>query len=365
MRQWKLWVLHEHGEDGAPYGCSYIRLLRPLTHPLLRDVVTVQSGTAYAGQPVDAVIVDRRWRPDIALALAEALLETVHRAGARLLYALDDNFFELAQENKDWSPTQAVLQAVDFFLRQADGVLVTTPPLKERFSTYNARITVVPNMLDERLLSARRKTLPGQFLLRSVRWLKRQIQRQPMVIGYMGTRTHDDDLLMILPALRAVSQRHRDKIGFEMIGVMARPETLGAMAGLPVRYIDPGGEHTAYPAFINWFSKVVWWDIALAPLQDSAFNGYKSDIKFLDYAAIAAAGVFSRVPAYTDTVQHRHNGLLVENTVAAWEFALEELLSKPRWRLGLGLQAAHYLRARRTVARSRQYWVDAMETLLA
>ncbi len=44
-----VFVLYEHGNDPRPYSPSYIRLLRPLTHPQLRDQITVTQGQHYEG----------------------------------------------------------------------------------------------------------------------------------------------------------------------------------------------------------------------------------------------------------------------------------------------------------------------------
>jgi len=59
----RIHVLFEHGADSQPYGSAQIRLLRPLTHPALCDEFDVTSGLEYAGQAVEAVILDRLWRP--------------------------------------------------------------------------------------------------------------------------------------------------------------------------------------------------------------------------------------------------------------------------------------------------------------
>ncbi len=65
-------------------------------------------------------------------------------------------------------------------------------------------------------------------------------------------------------------------------------------------------------------------DIGLAPLEDTPFNRGKSGIKFLEYTAIGATSVCSRVPAYVDSVGEGE-GLLVEPE--EWEEALTRLVT--------------------------------------
>jgi glycosyltransferase involved in cell wall biosynthesis len=364
----RLHLLYEHGLDGLPFGSASIRLLRPLTHPVFHGKLVVTAGSTYDGAPVDAIIVDRLWRPDISLALAQRLRAQASRAGARLLYALDDNLLLLAQESKDWRPTPDQLQALEFFLRESDGIIVTTESLREILGAYNSHIAVVPNMLDERLL-VRRGAAPVRSwqqrvarLWAATRRAARRRSRPGVVIGYMGTFTHDDDLLMVLTALEACAQRYGKAVGFELLGVAAHAQTRERLASLPVHILSP--PQVSYPRFMPWFSRLMDWDIALSPLCDTPFNACKSDIKFLDYSAIGAAGIFSRVPAYAGTVRHGETGWLVDNTPEAWGRALETLIDDAVLREHLATQATRYLYAERIVAQAAGQWLAALEMWL-
>ena len=353
MKRRKIHILYEHGEDPRPYSPSYVRLLRPLTHPNLRKCLEVDWGLQYENQQVDAVIVDRLWRPDISPAIAEGLVADVHSTGARLIYSLDDDLLSLPMEGEDSPFAEERRQVVQFLLHEADGVMVTTPALRERLVDANPNIVVIPTALDERLL-VRRMPSPTYSMLGKAR----------KVIGYMGTLTHDDDLVMVVPVLQAVWERHCGNVEFQMTGVVGRPDTLDALHGLPVRWIRPSLEETEYPLFMLWFTGRILWDIAISPLRDTAFNHCKSDIKFLDYCAIAAVGVYSRVPAYDSSVRHLETGWLVENEVDAWVEALEELLFNDSLRVQLARNATRYLYAERILARCAVNWSNAIEDVL-
>lgn len=373
MKPLRLHVLYEHGSDLRPFGSAYIRLLRPLTHPVFQGQLEVTVGRIYDGSPVDAVIVDRLWRPDISPVLVEQLREQTRRVGAKLLYALDDNLLELAQEHKDWQPTEAQIQSLALFLAEADGLLVTTQSLQAQLHIYNLRIAVIPNMLDDRLLDGRGITCDVYPL--SLRWRVRRaltaavravraVRQRRTLIGYMGTFTHDEDLLMVLPALREVSRRHRDTVAFVVLGVAMQTQTLTHLQGLPVQVIRLEPRCVEYPYFMQWFSRTVQWDIAISPLRDNRFNRCKSDIKFLDYSAIGAAGIYSRGPAYAGTVRHRETGWLVENTIEAWIDALEILINDVALRKRIACNATDYLYTERIVTRSATDWLTAFERLL-
>jgi glycosyltransferase involved in cell wall biosynthesis len=342
----RLHVVYEYGIDYRPHSSPYLRLIRPFSHPLVTPHIQATFDLDYHQSPslrkqaADLVILERLWRPDVTLEATQQLIERIHRSGARFIYSLDDNFFDLVLENKGWPPPE-FLPIVEYCLQQADGVMSSTDGLRQRLLEFAPasldapkRWLVIPNALDECLLVRRTPPEPGQ----------------PLVIGCMGTATHDEDLLMILPALQAFCQRHPGQVELQMVGVTRKAATRQALEGLPVRYIDVRPEEQEYPLFMTWFSANLRWDIAISPLRETPFNRTKSDIKFLDYAAIGAAGIFSRGPAYETTVQHQQTGWLAENTPTAWEEALETLLADPGLRLHLAQSATHYLYTERILA---------------
>ena len=180
----------------------------------------------------------------------------------------------------------------------------------------------------------------------------------------MGTPTHDDDLMMVLPALQAISKHHRDQIEVQIVGVIGRGLTHQTLKGLPMRSISLTSKQSEYPQFMAWFSSQVRWDIAIAPLRDTPFNRCKSDIKFLDYSAVGAAGIYSRVPAYEEAVRHQETGWLTENSINGWIEALEILVTDEQLRKKIGANGNRYLHGERILACCAAWWAEAIGTLL-
>jgi processive 1,2-diacylglycerol beta-glucosyltransferase len=347
----RLLVLYEYGKDYRPFSSSFLRLIRPLTHPAVQPHIDATFDLDYHNQPADYVIIDRLWRPDVTLPMVQELVNKIRLKGIRIAYSLDDNYFDLAFSSPAPAATE-ILPIVTFLLRQADAVLVATPNLRQKVLEYNQNVHILPNQLDERLLVYRP---PVDARL--------QIDHKPLTIGYMGTFTHDDDLRMVLSTLRAIHQRHPGQIEFQVVGVVQNEGTRGELQDLPVRYVYPNPEEHEYPLFMPWFTGHIHWDIAISPLKPTPFNDCKSDIKFLDYASIGAAGIFSQSPAYAATVQHQQNGLLVENTPEAWEDALENLLGQPDLRFEIARNASRYLYSDRLLAVRAPDWVALLQAL--
>lgn len=346
----KIHVIYEYGVDYRPHASSFVRLLRPLSHPLTTAWAQTSFGREIVPPGTDLVIVDRLWRPDITLRMAENLLDEIRRAGAKFIYCLDDNLLDLPLERLDW-PRPEHLTILRYWLQQADGVMVSTPYLKERLQAYNPRVFTIPNALDERLLVPKPVEPP-------------RTPNRPLVIGYMGTQTHDTDLRLLIPAFHALYTRHQGKISFEIAGVTSTEETLALLKDLPVRRISPDPRESEYPLFMLWFTSQVHWDIALAPLHDTIFTRAKSDIKYLDYAAIAAPGIFSNIPVYSATIRPGENGLLADNTPEAWEAAIESLVATPKLRYHIASHAVNDLYNNRILNCCAINWEQALKTFL-
>lgn len=82
-------------------------------------------------------------------------------------------------------------------------------------------------------------------------------------------------------------------------------------------------------------------DICLQPLDDTKFNRYKSDIKFLEAGAGGLAVLASPV-VYADTVQHGYTGLIARGP-AEWEKMLGKLIKDKDSRHMLGQNAKNYV----------------------
>lgn len=347
MKKLKVHVLYEYGTDLRPHGCAFIRLLLPLEHPVNAESLVVSSGRDYAR--ADVIVVDRTWFPGVTPAAAEALVQKARRDGTRILYSIDDNLLDLQPVGFNrWPFTSEELMAIRYFAREADAVIVATQTLKERLSGLNKNIFVVPNALDERLWKGDSPAAAAA---------DRGVRRK--VIGYMGTHTHDADLMMILQPLRAILRKYERQVELQLVGVVADSAVIESFAGLPVSVLDVGG-HVEYPAFAQWMSRTVRWDLAVAPLEVDTFTRCKSDIKFLDYSILGIPGIYSRGPVYGPTVRHLETGYLADNDARSWEEGLELMLTDDALRQRIARAAQDYTLSERTLLRRAADWRETV-----
>jgi glycosyltransferase involved in cell wall biosynthesis len=337
-------VISEHGGDRRAYGCSHIRNLLPLAHPANRPHISMTSSFDYA--PADIVIVERAWEPHTNVMEADELVARAKTDGACLIHTIDDSLLETP------SIPSASRTIVRTLCRAAAGVIVSTPFLKDRFSRLNPRVHVVPNALDERLFFADTVMAPRG-------------SGEKLVVGFMGTLTHEADLMLVVQPLLALLRRHAGDIEFQIVGAVSDRSWLRVFDGLPVAKLEVPPESVEYPAFIGWMRRNLSWDIAIAPLADSPLNRGKSDIKFLDYSALGLPGVYSAVPPYLETVRQGETGILVANSPAEWYEALETLVRDPALRSSIATRSQEYVRSQRTLEHCATAWREAVLAILA
>lgn len=352
MARRRVHVLHGFYGHDTPYSCTYIRLLCPLSHPALAGTVDLTHGTSESIPDCDLLVVERHtlWPYERQLDGFTRVLARCSQRGVPVVYELDDNLLDLHRA-EPWEvyPGPFLRGVVAFLTRQADGVIVSTPALAERVAHLRSGVLVVPNALDERLF--------GPALGPA------EARASTVTVGYMGTLTHEADLRMVLAPLRALLRRHAGRVRFELVGGGAEERVASLFEGLPFRRLHPRHEDP-YPKFVPWMRRHLRWDVAIAPLEDNAFTRCKSDLKYLDYAALGIPGVFSDVRPYRSAVRHRETGLLAANEPKAWADALEEIVSDGDLRSRLAAAATADVHGTRMLATNATRWRDALETIV-
>lgn len=255
------------------------------------------------------------WRPDVvvwhrvsvrAMEDVAALEACTRRLRARTIYDLDDNLLDLDGhgEARDYAP---LVEAVEQALGAADEVWCSTPRLEQRVRTLcKVEPRLMPNVLDPVLWG---EPPPQQV----------PDARAPLRLLYMGTRTHDADLELLLAAVRLCEERAPGAVRLSLVGVSA--QDVGGPAWLH-HVAVPAHVGASYPAFVHWFRTLRGFDLGVAPLLESRFNDCKSSIKVLDYAALGLPTLASDVPAYADAMRNGIDCLLVANRAVDWADAL-------------------------------------------
>lgn len=293
---------------------SHVRVLEKIRdrfdRPVRYDVVPKSDiGDEEVVREFDALLVQRT---AVDSATITAFLQAVGEHRKKLLYEIDDDLpaYEGREDRIDYSSGKsAVLQ----LLRRADTVLTSTEALAERFGQHNHRVVVCENALSERLWFS--PFDDNQFVTTDLG----PRDSEEVRIIYMGTKTHEEDLLILEEPIKKLREENPG-IRLFTVGVTSRTDSWYETLQIPNKY-------KAYPHFVPWFRQLAsQMDLAVAPLKDTHFNKGKSPLKFLEYAAAGICGLYSQVEPYVLAVEDCKTGYLVQNSTDAWVEALNRAI---------------------------------------
>lgn len=197
-------------------------------------------------------------------------------------------------------------------IKRSDGMICSTPYLKDLYSPFNNNIKVVENVID--------------FTL----WRKRKTPvRQGVTIGWVGGGTHQEDLEMIRDPMMRVIEKNKG-VKFRILhGV---PNSFKKLPGVTW---SSGFKPTNY--YPQWVIKN-GFDIGVAPLVDNNFNRGKSNLRWLEYSAMGIPTVASPLPHFTQSIKHGATGFIA-NTPEQWEHYLTLLAQSRELRKDIGRNA--------------------------
>ncbi len=243
------------------------------------------------------------------------LMAAARRAGCLTIYDTDDNLLLIDQPIADpenpWRRVFGEARAeIEALVRGADLVKVYSRAAVPIFERLNPNVVFVrpPRRPVELAAGPDPVVVPSRF-------------------GFFGSAYKDDEFPAVATAVEQLVREGRG-LSFEVVGFVPRP--LARLRGL--RWFP---WRSRYPEF-HRFLATRGWAVGLAPLRDLDFNRCKAAAKYLEYASLGIAGVYSDIPTYRDAVSHGVNGLLVDHgEPAAWKEAIELLVREPELRRGI------------------------------
>ncbi|HIE57041.1 MAG TPA: glycosyltransferase, partial [Anaerolineales bacterium] len=272
-------------------------------------------------EQADIVLVQRGFPAEVD-AFSE-VLRLAREQNKPIVYEIDDWVWGLPEDHPAYPLHIEQFVAVLLGVYEADMILVSSAELKRLFSPFHPKICTVPNGLPDSLWQLREPPEADADA--------------PVTIGYMGTATHLADLESIAPALLTVLEA-RENVSLRIWGCPL-PDILRSHP----RVESVSTEITSYRQFAAYFSEQQA-DFWIAPLLDNEFNRAKSPIKFWEYTATGAPGVYQNIPPYTEIVVNDQNGLLA-STPDDWVTACLHLIDHPQERYRMAMRAHETLKS--------------------
>ena len=292
----------------GPDALSFLRVLGPATLAGFKIINGVENGSIRVGavSEGDIVLLQR----DICKYYEqyEQIISLAHAEKKPVVFDLDDLLFDLPENHPDRISgfyIEALLPMLQAIM-EADLVTVATETLRLALLPYNRNIEIIPNYLSDNLWRFKEFSPPSDL-------------DDIITIGYMGGKSHQPDLMMVLPALKAINEKYPGRIRFHFWGIEP-PEELTVSA--QVDWSPP--EPYVYQKFVNFFQTQTA-DIVIAPLDDNLFNACKSPIKFFEYSANGMPGVYSNIKPYSNVISDGMDGFLAASN-DEWVESLSHLI---------------------------------------
>lgn len=231
--------------------------------------------------------------------------------------------FEGQITSRQYSELQFGVPLFRYAMSLCKGSIASTPALAERMRavTITDKSIIVRNGLDERNLPAIR--MGAMPILRGDGRIR--------IFYGSGTLAHNADFNRLVgPALVSLMERY-PHIDLVIVGHLRLGAELAAMKDRIIKY--------PFIRDVNaYWALLAGCDINLAVLEPSPAADCKSEIKWLEAAALQIPSIVSGTSTYLDVVDHGLDGFVV-NDAAGWLEALEELICKPQLRSMMGAAA--------------------------
>lgn len=284
---------------------------------------------------MDMFIVQRAYASPGAM----PMLEAVFASGKPVIYEMDDWLPGLPTSHPQYEEFEKALPCIVNNLHRFHLITVSTPVLADKVRGYNPNVAVLPNYLCS-------DRIPVS---------KVDLQAEKVTIGFAGTSTHTQDLRLIGDALSRIAKEYEGRVEFVFWGSIP-PQMQGVAK---VRHITQGVDYHEYMSALANL-KI---DIGLASLEPTDFNEGKSDIKFLEYAAIGAVPVLADVPAYRH-LKERDVAVVLPLQPDIWFDTLAGLIESPEQRQQLALRALQYVAEQRVLENQLGQFVDTWNLVL-
>ena len=315
-------------------GCQAYRIRFPFTAVKeLNPEIVMGWGTVIPGevQLTADVIVGQR----VCNNGPSGLWQTWAKKGEKkLIYELDDDLWNIDPSNERayyFFADPKIRTNLTRNIEVSHAVTVSTPELAEEVyrQTGHNNIHVVPN------------AVPA--------WLLDHEAEMNHHVGWGGSPTHHGDFGVLRQGLKKFLQHHPTKT-FHTIG-MDYAEWMKL----------PKGQchHTPWVPTPDDFFRTIDYSVGVAPLADTHFNASKSDIKFLELAALGIPTIASDVQPYR-SIQDGWNGVLISNDYE-WSRTLKATVDEPETFVEMGERAREYVAKCRTTAHTAPMWLGVLE----
>lgn len=262
----------------------------------------------------------------------ERLLQEARRLQLPISWEVDDLIFDAAVlrassslRQLDWLTYRGLLKGARLYrraLRAADRGIASTACLAQTMANdAGIPVDVIHNGLDRQTLKLARALKPDE-----PNHQPHGLESLCRIVYGSGTNTHNQDFLEAATALLELL-REEPRLRLRIIGDLTLPRGFAEVEQQVERF-----QARSYASYLELLSEC---QINLAPLEQGLFNDCKSNIKWLEAAALGIPSVCSDRAEFSAAIENGVNGVLC-STADQWKQALRALVDDPQRRLQMG-----------------------------
>jgi len=273
----------------SPDACQYIRLINPYSAEILNHEFDIRFGPISHVKKLNPDILIFSRLPKYHVDEMYAAIDYMKSQNKKIIYEIDDDLMNIFPQHAEFNFYKKKSQISKYYMKIADLVTVSTSTLRQQAIEFNPNVLVIRN-------------------IRPVNAIKhiRNDDTLPMKLLYMGSSTHNFDLLLVLDAIKELNSNGMN-VNLYLLGME-----------LPLRNssniipISIPASFEPYPSFKRMMRLFYDMDYGIAPLVDNQFNQSKSAIKYFDYLEAGIPTVASDVGEYSSIILDGKNGYIIK-----------------------------------------------------
>jgi glycosyltransferase involved in cell wall biosynthesis len=223
----------------------------------------------------------------------------------KIIFDFDDAIF-LPSQNFLINLIRQPKRKTIHFIKHSNLVIAGNEYLKTFAIKYNQNSIIIPTVVDTNYYK------PLHHL---------RHQENSITIGWMGSHTTLQHLLMIAPVLKKIQQIYP----FVKIKIVASKT-----------YIPELSIYSEDWKLENEIETLNTFDIGIMPIPDDEWSKGKCGLKLLTYLSCEIPAVASNVGVNPEIIQKTNGGIIVNNTDEEWIAALKELIENKDKRISMG-----------------------------
>jgi processive 1,2-diacylglycerol beta-glucosyltransferase len=270
------------------------------------------------------------------------ILEAAKLSGVKTIYDIDD-FLPAFPKYSGGQGISKKIESIKKHIVQADIVTTTSSLLKENIDNFfGVKSVLVPFgiNLDRHRHHMKNRAKVNRFIFTNADQLKLSAFKKGFIETVNSFLAQHNDL-----ELDVFSDPNPELTDFLSINNLGNLDWF---------------EHKKYLAEQGYLFSVT--PLGSIEDQDSLlFNSCKSPIKYLEYGGLEIPGIYSNSPIYTNVIQNRVTGLLVDNDRLNWRAALDEMQSNQELRIRISKNAFEDVYFNHNISQTSLFWLELLK----